>query len=284
MGTRRDFLKKSAMLTTAALVAPTVLSSCGKKQKEIGLQIYTVRDQLNEDLEGTLKRLAEIGYNSVEAAGFGNGRFYGKDPKEFTKMLNDMGMKFLSSHTVFEPDVADDVCAAHAEAGCKYIVYPYLPGQFRENLDGYKNTADKLNTLGQIAQKHGLQFAYHNHNFEFEPMEGQVPMDVLLSKTDPQLVKSELDLYWITKGGHTPVEYFNKFPGRFELWHVKDMDNSPEQFFAAVGTGTIDFKPIFAAREKAGMKHFFVEEDRCKGDIWEDLNTSFTYLNNASFV
>jgi sugar phosphate isomerase/epimerase len=290
MTSRRDFLKNSALITAGAMVAPSVISCGGgaKAAKEIGIQIYTIREQLTADLEGSMKRLAQIGYKCIEAAGFAKSdagyQFYGKSPKDYKKMLADNGQYLLASHTVFEPETADAVCAAHAEAGCKYIVYPFLPEQYRQNLDGYKATGMVLSKLGEAAKRNGLQFAYHNHNFEYTEMEGQVPMDVMMANTDAANVKFELDIYWIEKAGKDPIAYFDKYPGRFELWHVKDMTKDDEKFFAPVGSGSIDWQKIFAAREKSGMKHYFVEQDRTKGDIWEDITKSYNFLNNAKYV
>jgi len=291
MTSRRDFLKSSALITAGAIVAPSVISCGGggaKGKKEIGIQIYTIREQLAADLEGSMKRLAEIGYNSIEAAGFANAggsyQFYGKSPKEYSKMLSDLGMKLMSSHTTFEMETADAVCAAHAEAGCKYVVYPFLPEQLRQNIDGYKATGEMLTKMGAAAKKNGLQFAYHNHAFEYTEMEGQIPMEVMMANSDADLVKYELDIYWIEKAGKDAVAYFDKYPGRFELWHVKDMDTTEEKFFAPVGTGSINWEKIFAAKEKAGMKHWFVEQDRTKGDVWEDITKSYNFVNNAKFI
>ena len=291
MTSRRDFLKSSALITAGAMVAPSVISCAGggnAAKKEIGIQIYTIREQLTADLEGSMKKLAAIGYKSIEAAGFAKSgagyQFYGKSPKDYSKMLADNGQFLLSSHTTFELETADAVCAAHAEAGCKYLVYPFLPEQLRQNLDGYKATGEMLTKCGEAAKRNGLQFAYHNHNFEYTDMEGQVPMEVMMANSDGALVKMELDIYWIVKAGKDPIAYFDKYPGRFELWHVKDMTNDAEKFFAPVGSGTIDWVKIFAAREKAGMKHYFVEQDRTKGDIWEDITKSCNFLNNAKYV
>ena len=291
MTSRRDFIRSSALISAGAMAVPSIISCGGgakAPKKEIGIQLYTIREQLAADLEGSMKKLAAIGYNSMEAAGFSKSgagyQFYGKSPKEYSKMLADNGQFLISSHTVFELESADAVCAAHVEAGCKYIVYPFLPEQYRQNLDGYKSTGEMLTKIGEAAKRNGLQFAYHNHNFEYTEMEGQVPMEVMMANSDPSLVKMELDIYWIEKAGKDPIAYFDKYPGRFELWHVKDMTNDAEKFFAPVGSGTIDWARIFAARKKAGMKHFFIEEDRTKGDIWEDITKSYNFVANAKYI
>ena len=285
MANRRDFIRATAAFAAGAMVLPMV--ACGESKKVIGLQLYTVRDKINANQQETLEKLAQIGYNSLEAAGYNmNDRtFYGMEPKAFADHLKGLGMPLHSSHTVYEPDSADIVCEDAAKTGAEYIIYPYLPDQFRENLDGFKATADKFNKMGEIAKKHGLKFGYHNHAFEFDKMEGQVPYDVLLSETDPDLVVFEMDLYWVTRGGYDPVEYFKKYPGRFELWHVKDMVPSEDQFFAPVGRGRIDFERIFAEKATAGMEYFFVEQDRFRDlDPFESVEISFNYLNTAKFV
>lgn len=285
MTNRRNFLR-----TTAAFAAATMISSTfaftGQK-KIIGLQLYTVRDKIKLDLKSSLERVAKIGYNSVEAAGYNvaDGTFYGMAPKAFAELLNGLGMTLNSSHTVFELDSAEKVIADAASAGAKYIIYPFLPDKFRSNLDGWKATAEKFNKIGEVAKKNDIQFGYHNHAFEFDKIEDQIPYDLLLSQTDPALVTFEMDLYWVTKGGYNPVDYFKKYPGRFQLWHVKDMTKTDDMFFAPVGSGRIDFSSIFAERKTAGMKYFFVEQDSFKDlDAFESIEMSYKYLSQAKFL
>lgn len=281
---RRDFIKSSALMAAAAMIYPTAAFTPAKKT--IGLQLYTVRDQIQKDLKSTLERVAKIGYTSLEAAGYNaaDGTFYQKTPKEFVKLISDLGMKLNSSHTTFEPDAAEKVIGDAVAAGVKYIVYPFLPEQYRKNLDGWKATAEKFNKLGEIAKRNGIRFGYHNHAFEFEKVDGQIPYDLLVSQTDPSLVTFEMDLYWVTRGGYNPVDYFKKYPGRFELWHVKDMVKTDDMFFAPVGTGRIDFAAIFAQKETSGMKYAFVEQDNFKNmDAFESIEMSYKYLNNSNF-
>lgn len=285
MTNRRDFLR-----TTTAFAAATMISTTfafAQEKKIIGLQLYTVRDKIKVDLKSTLEKVAKIGYNSVEAAGYNvtDGTFYGMAPKAFAELLRGLGMSFNSSHTVFELDSAEKVIADAASAGVKYIIYPFLPDKFRSNLDGWKATAEKFNKIGEIAKKNGIQFGYHNHAFEFDKMEDQIPYDLLLSQTDPSLVTFEMDLYWVTKGGYNPVDYFKKYPGRFQLWHAKDMTKTDDMFFAPVGSGRIDFSSIFAEKKTAGMKYFFVEQDSFKDlDAFESIEMSYKYLSQAKFL
>lgn len=263
------------------------MAACSSPKKIIGLQLYSVRDKIQQNLKRTLEKVAQIGYNSVEAAGYNvsDSSFYGMPLEEFTSLLNSLGIPLYSSHTVFELDAADKVIGDTASAGAKYIIYPYLADQFRTNLDGWKAAAEKFNKMGEIAKKNGIQFGYHNHNFEFVEMDGQIPCDLLIKETDPALVTFEMDLYWVTRGGQNPIDYFKKYPGRFQLWHVKDMVKTDDMFFAPVGTGRIDFPAIFAEKETAGMKYFFVEQDSFKDmDPFESIEISYKYLNQAKFV
>lgn len=285
MTNRRNFLKTTATFAAASMIFP--MAACAQEKKVIGLQLYTVRDKIQQDLKGTLEKLAKIGYNSLEAAGYSitDSTFYGMAPKAFIDFINGLGMTLNSSHTVFELDSAEKVIADAAATGAKYIVYPYLSDQFRTNLDGWKATAEKFNKMGEIAKKYGIRFGYHNHAFEFEKMEDQIPMDLLITQTDPSLVTFEMDTYWVVRGGYNPVDYFKKYPGRFELWHVKDMVKTEDMFFAPVGSGRMDFASIFAEKDTAGMKYFFVEQDSFKElDPMESVEMSFKYLNQAKFL
>lgn len=285
MSNRREFLLTTAAFAAATMVLP--IAACVQEKKVIGLQLYTVRDKIQQDLKSTLEKLAKIGYNSVEAAGYSatDGTFYGLAPKAFVELLNGMGMPLTSSHTVFELDSAEKVIADAASTGAKYIIHPYLSDQYRTNLDGWKATAENFNKMGEIAKKNGIKFGYHNHAFEFEKMEDQIPMDLLISQTDPSLVTFEMDTYWVTRAGYNPVEYFKKYPGRFELWHIKDMEKTEDMFFAPVGSGRMDFASIFAEKETSGMKYFYVEQDSFKDlDPMESVEMSFNYLSKAKFL
>lgn len=276
---RRSFIKAGALLMATPMLSNWEM----KAQSKIGLQLYTLRNELSKDLEGTLKKVAAIGYKEVELFGYTDGKFFGKTTKEFKAMLKSLGLDPVSGHYgagVEKKDVkgtlsndwqraVDDA----AELGQKYVNCAYLTDGERKSIDDYKKYVDLFNKSGEVAKKAGLQFGYHNHDFEFKKMDGQLPYD-LIASTDPDLVKLELDLYWIVKAGLDPVDLFKKYPGRFPLWHVKDMDKG-DQSFAEVGTGSIDFKKIFDARKIAGMTHFFVEQDMAKRPPVEAIEISF---------
>ncbi|MXV50167.1 TIM barrel protein [Pedobacter sp. HMF7647] len=293
MTTRRSFIKSTALFSAGMLVAPSLFAE-SKKGKLIGLQLYTVRDAMAKDPAGTLAKVAQIGYNSVEGATYtGTQTFYGMTPVKFAAELKKNGLIIPSSHYILgqakmngndlkgtllhEWDKAVDDAAA---VGIKYMVCAYLMPDERGNLDNYKKLAENFNKAGETCKKAGIQFCYHNHDFEFQAEDGKLPYDVLLNNTDANLVKMELDLYWATKAGHDPVELFNKHPGRFPLWHVKDMDKTPEHSFAEVGSGSIDFKKIFANAGKSGMKYFFVEQDKTPGSPFDSITKSIGYIKS----
>jgi sugar phosphate isomerase/epimerase len=244
-----------------------------------GLILYTVRNEMMKDPDGTLKAVAEMGYNWVEAANYSNGLFYNQKPVDFLKKVESFGMKFLSSHSGVNASNIDKAVSDAAEAGLKYLVLPSLPGAWGKSLDGYKEASDFFNLAGEKCKKAGMKFGFHNHWTEFKKINDQIPYDLLVTRTDPKLVIFELDLCWITAGDQSAVEYINKYPGRYELFHMKDM--SADKNDATMGEGTIDFKPIFALTKKAGMKYFFVEQDNCKTHTpLESAKISRDYLLN----
>lgn len=286
MTDRRSFLKTTALASAGLLLAPELFAA---KTKYIGVQLYTVRDLMAKDPVDTLSKVSKIGFNSVEGATYtGTQRFYGMEPAIFKKALNDNGLKMFSSHYALGESTpntkgtmvnewqkaVDDA----ATVGLKYMVCAYLGDSERGTLDHYKLTADKLNKAGEVAKKAGIQVCYHNHNFEFEAQDGKYPYDVLLNSTDAGLVKMEMDLYWMFRAKQDPIAYFDKHPGRFPLWHVKDMDNSPKQFFTEVGNGVIPFKNIFAHAKKAGLQYFFNEQDQTPGNPLDSITKSYQYI------
>ncbi|RZK16922.1 MAG: sugar phosphate isomerase/epimerase [Hymenobacter sp.] len=290
MASRRAFVKSAALLSAGALVSPALLAAAPKQY--IGLQLYTVREAMQQDPAGTLAKVAQLGYNSVEGATYtGTQKFYGLDPLAFAWVLKQHGLLMPSSHyalgeapTNGQPTQGtilhgwDKAVDDAAQAGIKYMVCAYLQESERGNLDHYKQIAAHLNKAGERCKKAGIQLCYHNHDFEFATQSGQLPYAILLKETDKNLLKMELDLYWATKAGHDPLALFKANPGRFPLWHVKDMDKTAKKDFTEVGNGVIDFKKIFAARQLAGMQYFFVEQDRTPGSPFDSIKQSIAYL------
>ena len=287
MTTRRSFLKKTTLASAAFFISPSFY-----KSSYIGLQLYTVRDAMQQDPNGTLTKVAQIGYNSVEGATYtGSEKFYGMDPKTFAGVLKQNNLIMPSSHYRLGEEKTngadtqgtmlhdwDRAVDDAATVGVKYMVCAYLSEEERGGIDHYKQLAEQFNKAGERCKKANIQFCYHNHDFEFAAQNGQLPYDVLLNNTDKDLVKMELDLYWVTKAGHDPIELFNQHPGRFPLWHVKDMDNTSKHDFTEVGNGVIDFKKIFAKADKAGLKYFFVEQDKCPGSPFDSITKSYNYI------
>lgn len=275
---RREFLGTTGAIALGSLLPPACRTARGARLEKIGIQLYTVRDQMKENFEGTLARVAQIGYREVEFAGYFN-----RPPADVRAILDRNGLAAPAVHT---GSVAPDAWKASLEAanviGHKYIVVPWIPEERRLTLDSYKRVAEEFNRAAATARDAGVQFAYHNHDFEFKRLEGRLPFDVLLENTDPKLVQYEIDLYWITKGGQDPLEYFSRWPGRIPLVHVKDSMGAPEHKMVDVGAGKIDWKRIFAKRDQAGIKHFFVEHDQ-PPQPFEDIAVSYNYLKNLEF-
>lgn len=263
------------------------------KTDEIGLQLYTIRDAMGKDVPGSLKKVSDIGYKHLELASYGNGKFYGYAPEEFKKLVNDLGMDIISSHAGVPLNVTDDeakkMAVDHAKLGAKYCIQPYINDKDRGSIAGYQKMVADWNRVGKIMKSNGIQFGYHNHNFEFGPVEGKVPYyDVFLAEMDKDLITMELDLFWATKAGQNPVEMFKKYPGRFQLFHMKDAYTKEAPFFktasndfAPVGDGIINFKEILAAKKTAGMKYMFVEQDQTKdGKPFDAITESMKNLTS----
>jgi len=290
---RRNFIRTSA----AGVLGFTALGTLAckqavrdKKSYGVGIQLYTIRDAMAADVAGSLKKVSDLGYKNLELADYANGKFYGYAPGEFKKMVNDLGMEVVSSHTQVEAEgitienakkMADD----HAELGVQYCVQPWINEEDR-NIETYKKMIADWNEVGRIMKDVGIQFGYHNHNFEFANVDGVVPYyDIFLAEMDPDLITMEIDTYWATKAGQDVVEMFKKYPGRFQLFHFKDMTEKSAPFYevikddiTSVGSGLIDFKRIYEAREIAGMKYLFVEDDnQGNGKPFEGIETS---INN----
>jgi sugar phosphate isomerase/epimerase len=306
---RRDFLKISAAGAVGAMVlskysfggTPSGMASdyseaagVDPKTFGIGIQLYTIRDEMAKDVPGSLKKVSDFGYKYLELAGYNDGKFYGYQPDEFKKLVEGLGMAILSSHTQVEAqgitlENAKKMAEDHAKVGVKYCIQPWVVLEARKPLSNWQKMAADWNQVGKIMKETGVQFGYHNHNFEFANLEGKLPyFDVLMAELDKDLVTMEIDLFWVTKAGQDPVKIFKKYPGRFQLFHMKDMFTKEKPFFAPegvkdfapVGAGVIDFRKILAKKDLAGMKYMIVEQDSRGGKPtpFEDIHTSITNL------
>jgi len=265
-------MKNVRFFRLLSLVILMSVSLSGFSQKKSGgMTLYTVRNEMGKDPKATLKQVADLGFKYIEAVDYKDGKFYGMTPDEFKSYLKSLGLTPISVHMgSMTLDNADKLVADVKAAGFKYFIAPVPPmGMFKFDAKTRSLTMDPdveklaniLNTIAHKAKDAGLEFLYHNHNFEFEKnKDGIVPIDYLLEKLDPKYVNFQMDLYWVTKAGVDPVAYFKKYPGRFKMWHVKDMDS--QERFAPVGQGKIDFKRILDNKKLSGMKYYIVEQDQ----------------------
>jgi sugar phosphate isomerase/epimerase len=278
---RRTFL---GALTAAAFASRFSWAAAEHRLEKIGLELYTVRDALAKDFEGTLARVAKIGYKEVEFAGmFAKLPDFNPAPKHALEVLKANGLTAPSTHVPYTALSAENwpkVIQASEIVGHKYIVNPSIDQSLTKTADGWKKGAETFNRAGEESMRSGIQFAYHNHTPEFKAVDGQLPYDILLSECDPKLVKMEIDLGWAHVAGADPLAYFAKYPGRFPLVHVKDFDK--DGTMTEVGKGVIDWKAIFAKADLAGIKHYFVEHDQPK-DPLASIQISYEYLEKLRF-
>lgn len=240
----------------------------------IGLQLYSLRDHTREDMAGTLRKVAAMGYRNIELAGYGN-----LNREQLKEVIEETSQQVISSHTNI-PRLQDELADIAAEAkvfGNHYVVLGSIPPDLRGSADNWKQAAELLNGIGEKLQQHGLQFCYHNHAFEFEEKyDGEYAFDILFGNTDPQLVQSELDSYWVLKGGEDPVKYLHKYADRIPLLHIKDMRQDGD--FAEIGAGTMNWSEIFKAAESTGVQHYIVEQDTCPADPLDSVKLSIDNL------
>ena len=287
---RRRFLGTGA---AALLSSAFAWAAENRRIEKIGVQLYTVRDALQKDFEGTLAKVAAIGYREVEFAGY-----FDHPPREVRAALDRHGLAAPANHVDFDSfgEKWPQVIEASKIIGHEYIVNPDIGDELRKQPDGWKRAAETFNRAGEVSRKAGIQLAYHNHWFEFTPVNGKRPYDILLEECDPNVLKMELDLCWITVAGQDPRDYFKRFPGRFPLVHVKDMKRIPSPAAAAaitvendfypdmadVGSGVIDWKRIFAKSDEAGIRHYLIEHDDPKSPF-DSIRVSYNYVQRLRF-
>lgn len=290
MNSRRTFIKQSALFGASIAFLPSCAAMTAKSKKPIGLQLYSLRDVIKNDIKGIIEKVAAIGYKEVETYGYSkkNG-FWGLDAKAFGVLLKENGMTSPSGHFDFDNYMngkSTDQLQSYIEAanilGSEYITVPYLQGPLRKTADDFKKVANKLNEAATTCKAAGLKLAYHNHNFEFTKLGATNGYEIMLKETDKNLVDFEMDLYWVNRAGYDATKLFEAHPGRFTMWHIKDMDKTNHDLNAEIGTGTVNFKPIFAEAKLAGVKHYFVEHEfNYKPNELGSIKTSFEYINNV---
>jgi len=264
------------------------VQAASKKGKEVGLQLYSLRDVINKDVKGTIEKVGAMGYQIVEAAGYSDGKFYGMEPAAFKALCEANGISFFASHCgQAVPDQAgwaasmawwDKCIAAHKAAGVKFIVQPFMDKVGYESIAGTKRYCDYFNAIGEKCNAAGIRFGYHNHSGEFETLEGQIIYDYMLKNTDPKKVMFEMELFLITEGNKNPVDYFKAYPGRFELWHVKDKRE------LGGSDAIMNFKPIFENAKLSGMKHIIVEVEEYNSNPIDGVKQSLEFLQKAEYV
>lgn len=261
---RRNFLKTTGLLGVAGVLAMDELfASTTDKIKHLGLQLYTLRDDLPKDPKGILKKVASYGYTQLESYEGPQGMFWGMTAKDFQKFVENLGMKIVSSHCDIGKDFEKKASDA-ASIGMKYLICPYKGPQ--KSIEDFKRIAEEFNAKGEVCRKHGLRFAYHNHGYSFKMIDGQIPQDVMMNYTDPALVDFEMDMYWVVTGGADINHYLTKYKNRFRLCHIKDrMKNasaSEDNASCILGNGSIDYASILKTAKKSGIEYFIVEQER----------------------
>jgi sugar phosphate isomerase/epimerase len=285
---RRRFLQNAGMGFAALALGRTTQILANPYGMPIGLQLYTVRDHIEKDLEGTIKRVAEIGYKEAEVD---SSTYYGRKPAELGRILADNGLKVVSTHFneyQLKHDVEKNIAGAK-ECGVTYAGLSSLEDRDRKTLEAVKRDAEWFNQVGKTISQAGCHFFYHGHNFDYANVDGAVIYDELIRRTDPKFVNFELDCYWCVRAGKDPVDYFHRFPGRFPQLHIKDLKpgfppttGEGPAAFTEVGQGIIDWKKIFQAAKGGGLKHFYVEQDECDRDSLESAKMSYEYLHKLA--
>lgn len=300
MNNRRVFLQKLGLVAAAVALSDSVVASAMGSMnhqvatRKIGLQLFTLRELLAKDVKDVISKVAKIGYNTVETyygypGPYAAEGFWGLDAKAFRSLLNANQLTSPSGHynvmAYLSPNGDEEVLKSHIETaatvGQQYFVVPAMPTEIRTSgtIDDYKRMAHKFNKAAELCKSHQLKLAYHNHAFEFKDLgNGLNGYQILLQETDPALVSFELDVFWLINAGQDPLTLFKENPGRFKMWHVKDMDKADKTVYTEVGTGRIDYKGILAEAKRSGLEHLFIEQDIIKIDPYQSITESLSYL------
>ncbi len=276
MNSRRDFLLKSGLIATGALLIPNMV--LGKEETQIyGVQLYSFRDAMAKDAKGTLAKIAALGIKEIESAKSQKGHYYGLSPIEMKNTCETLGMKLTSGHVHLDANFDKTIEEAVA-AGQQYLICSSMPSN-GQTIDNYRRVAEEFNKAGEACKKVGLKFGYHNHEYEFESENGEVLYDVLMDNTAPDLVHMELDLGWVIVAGKDPLDYFEKYPGRFPLWHLKDM-NMTKKESTELGKGGLDVASMMKHKSQSGVAHIFIEQEEYASTPFESMKHNMDYLEN----
>ncbi len=273
MHSRRAFIKRSGLLGLGTL---GLFQACSTlRTARIGVQLYSVREDMLADAAGTLEKLARIGYNELESARSVKGFYYGLGPAEIRSICGDLGVTLRSGHVALDSTWQQAMDEA-AQTGQEYLICSSLPFE-GQTVDNYKRVAEAFNKAGEQCRALNIRFGYHNHDFEFEQVDGKVLYDILMDETDPELVKMELDLGWVVATGNDPKTYFERYPDRFELWHLKDMDLAKKES-TEFGKGGLDIPGMLASKKQSGLEYFFVEQEEYTHSALQSLQDDYDYL------
>ncbi len=281
---RRTFVKNAAIVGAGIMLSKDASACFGKKKA--GIQLYSVRDEVSSrGLEASLEKLASIGFRQIEMYGYNDGKYFGNDMKAVAGMLKKYGLTAPSSHVMVMPFITDKNDDSWRKAvddaatiGNKYIAIPWLPDNLRKNADDWKYLAERLNRAAEITNGRGLKFAYHNHDFEFAKVGNETGYDILLKNTNPATVKMELDLFWTIFAGVDPIALFKGSPGRYTMWHIKDMDRNDPTKQTELGAGSIDYKEIFKFKKLAGLEYPFLEQEQYNFPPFDSVEKGYQYL------
>ncbi len=271
---RRNFIWRSGMFSAGTLLLPSFAAAPRTKQ-EFGVQLYSFRDDMAKDALGTLENIAALGIRKIESARSAKGHYYGLSPLEMKQACDNLGMKIVSGHVALDAHFEHTMDEAVA-SGQEYLICSSMPTN-GQTIDNYKKVAEAFNTAGEACQKLGLKFGYHNHEYEFETENGQVLYDILMDNTDPSLVHMELDLGWVVVAGKDPLDYFKKYPGRFPLWHLKDMDMVKKES-TEFGKGSLDVAAMMANQELSGVQHIIIEQEEYASTPMESMRHNMQFL------
>lgn len=265
---------QAGTLTVGASLLPSMAFTLPVKQ-QLGIQLYTFREQMASDPEGTLEKIAAIGIKKIETARSQKGHYYGLGPQGMKKACKSLGMKLVSGHVHLD-DQWEKTMEEAVLSGQDYLICSSMPSN-GQTMDNYKKVAEAFNKAGESCKKMGLRFGYHNHEYEFEEDQGEVLYDILLKETEANLVHMELDLGWVVVAGKDPLDYFRRFPGRFPLWHLKDMDMVKKES-TEFGNGGLNIAAMMANTKESGVKHIFIEQEEYASTPLESMKHNMAFM------
>lgn len=282
---RRLFIKKTGLAMAACAITPS-FSLSNKKEMCIGIQLYSLRDIINKNPKEVLQKLANIGFDEIETYGFSEYAFWGLKVSELKEELIKNELKSPSGHYDGNPIIRGDfddlkgIISVANTLNQDYIIIPSIDEELRKSKSDYLNIAEKFNHAGEMCKAAGVQLAYHNHAFEFEKFDGLSGFDILLKNTEENLVTFEMDIYWVVRAGIDPISLFKKYPGRFKLWHIKDMDKENPELNTEIGNGRIVYSELLKYAQTSGVEKYILEQENFEISLYESLHNSYSYMKN----